>query len=50
MVLSDTKLKNGDKVKIEETPYYLTITLENRTWYWNKDTGKYDGTSCKVGN
>ncbi len=38
-----------EKAKIEVTDYYYKLTIGDETWYWNKDTGKYDGHSKKVG-
>ena len=37
--------KNGTKVVFEETEFYFKLTMGDKTWYWNKDTGEYDGTS-----
>jgi len=42
------KCKNGVEIKFEETPYYYKITVGNSTWYWDRDTGQFDGHSCKV--
>ena len=42
------KCKNGVEIKFEETPYYYKVTVGNETWYWNRDTGQFDGHSCKV--
>jgi len=42
------KCNNGVEIKIEESPLYVTVTVGNKTWYWNKDTGEYDNTSFKV--
>ena len=50
MVISEVKSTSGEKIKFEETAYYFKLTIGNKTWYWNRDTGKYDGTSCKVSN
>jgi len=40
-----TKCKNGAEIKFEETLYYCKVTVGNETWYWNKDTGEFDGES-----
>ena len=45
MVLKEIKLKNGGTIKFEGLPYYLTITNGKKTWYWVRETGKYDGVS-----
>ena len=42
------KCKNGVEVKFEETPYYYKVRVGNKTWYWNIDTGEFDGTSFRV--
>lgn len=42
------KCKNGVEIRFEETPYYYKVTVGKRTWYWNRGTGQFDGTSCKV--
>ncbi len=41
----DMETTNGQAVKFEETDSYFKLTIGNKTWYWNKDTGEYDGTS-----
>ncbi|KKL84395.1 hypothetical protein LCGC14_1965160 [marine sediment metagenome] len=39
----------GDmKVRFEITPYYYKVISGQGTWYWNKDTGEFDGTSYQV--
>jgi len=37
------KCKNGAVIEIRESPYYFTVTIGGGTWYWNIDTGKFDG-------
>lgn len=41
----EAKCENGKDIKFEETPYYFKVTVGRKTWYWNKDTGEFDGTS-----
>ena len=48
MVLEKIDLENGEKLEFRESPYYFTITIGKKTWYWVRETGKYDGTSLKV--
>lgn len=48
MVVSEVKCTNGEKVKFEETPNYFLLTIGNKSWYWDRDTGKYDGVSYQV--
>ncbi len=48
MVIEELKCSNGVEVKFEETPYYYKLTIGNKTWYWNRDTGEFDGTSFRV--
>jgi len=40
--------KNGKDLICEITPYYFKVTLGNKTWYWNIDTGEYDGESIEL--
>jgi len=49
MVIKETKSANGTRVVFEETPYYFKLTMGNKTWYWDRDTGKFDGTSWPMG-
>ena len=44
------KCKNGVELKFEETPYYFKLTMGNKVWYWDRDTGEYDGVSHREGN
>ena len=39
------KCANGTEIKIEESPFYVKVIVGNKTWYWSKDAGKFDGTS-----
>lgn len=39
---------NGIEIKIEESQLYVKVIVGNKTWYWNKDTGEYDGTAFRV--
>lgn len=48
MEVKEVKCTNGEKVKFEETPYYFKLTIANKTWYWNSDTGEFDGTSFPI--
>lgn len=48
MVIQQSKCATGDAVTFEETPYYFKLTIGIKTWYWDKDTGKYDGISVRV--
>ena len=48
MVVNEAKCTNGDIVKLEETPFYFELTIGSKTWYWGRETGKYDGWSFKV--
>ena len=42
------KCNNGVEIKIEESQLYVKVIVGDKTWYWNKGTGEYDGTSFKV--
>ena len=35
----------GEKIKLEVSPYYLKVIVGRKTYYFEKETGKYDGTS-----
>ena len=48
MVVSEAECTNGVCVRFEETPYYFKLTIGNKTWYWDGDTGKYDGVSYQA--
>jgi hypothetical protein len=45
MVIKASKCENGTKVFFKETIRYLKLTIGNKTWYWNRGTGEYDGIS-----
>ncbi|HEX76714.1 MAG TPA: hypothetical protein G4O12_09090 [Dehalococcoidia bacterium] len=42
------KCDNGIEIKFEETPYYLTATVNGDVWYWKRDTGEFDGKAFDV--
>ena len=42
------KCRDGIELKFEERSFYYRVTVGNKSWYWNKETGKYDGVSIKV--
>ena len=44
----ESKCENGVKIEFKETPHYYKITAGSKTWYWNGDTGEFDGTSYQV--
>ncbi len=48
MLTKELKATNGVDVVFKETPYYFKLTVGKKTWYWDKDTGEYDGTSWKI--
>ena len=48
MVIKELNCDNGTQVKFEESPYYYKVTVGNKTWYWIRETGKFDGTSFKI--
>ena len=48
MVVTEVKCTSGKKVIFEETPYFFKLTVGSKTWYWDRDTGKYDGVSYQV--
>ncbi len=40
----DDKL-TGHKIAIQLSPYYSTLFVDDRVYYFNKETGEFDGTS-----
>lgn len=42
------KCTNGKEIEFKETPYYYSVTVDSKTWYWNKDTGEFDGESFRL--
>ena len=47
-MVNEVKCKNGKTVSFEETPYYFKLTIGNKTWYWDREDGKYDGVSYQM--
>lgn len=39
---------NGETIRAEEGPFYFKVTVGDKTWYWNRDTSEYDGTSFTI--
>lgn len=39
---------SGETYTDEESQLYVKVIVGNKTWYWNKETGEFDGTSFKV--
>ncbi len=35
----------GDKIKLGVSPYYLKVIVGRKIYYFEKETGKFDGTS-----
>jgi len=48
LIIKEVKCTNGEDLRFEETPYYFKIIIGRKVWYWDRDTGKYDGTACQV--
>lgn len=38
----------GDKISLEVSPRYLMVIVGRQTYYFNKATGEFDGTSYQV--
>jgi hypothetical protein len=34
---------NGTQVICEKSPYYFMVTVGDETWYWNRETGEFEG-------
>ena len=45
MVINKVRCTNGEVVSFEGTTYYYKLTIGKKTWYRDRDTGKFDGTS-----
>jgi len=43
----DDKL-TGHKIAIELSHYYSKLSVDDRVYYFNKETGEFDGTSYQV--
>ncbi len=41
---------SDDNLEFKASDLYYTITVGNKTWYWNKEDGKFDGTSIDLSN
>lgn len=39
---------SDDNIIFEISGNYYMIKSGNKTWYWFRDTGKFDGTSFEV--
>ncbi len=39
-----------DKIRLEVSPYYLKVIVGRKTYYFERKTGKFDGTSYQVGD
>ena len=40
----------GDKLALEVTPYYLNVIIGRKTYHFEKEVGKFDGTSYRIAN
>ena len=38
----------GDKLALEVTPYYLNVIIGRETYHFEKEVGKFDGTSYRI--
>ena len=39
----------GHKIAIKVSPYYSTLIVDERVYYFNKESGEFDGTSIPMG-
>ena len=39
----------GHKIAIQISPYYSMLIVDNRVYYFNKESGEFDGTSIPTG-
>jgi len=45
--MSEKKLTK-EKVKFKVSPYYYMVKSGKKTWYWDRKTGRFDGTDWEV--
>lgn len=38
----------GHKIRIGVSPYYSKLSIDDKTYYFKKDTGEFDGTSFPI--
>ena len=38
----------GKRIKFEITPYYFKLSVNNREYYFNKDSGEFDGSAVPI--
>ena len=41
-------LVTGNKVEISVSPYFSKLTINEREYYFEKETGKFDGTAMPM--
>ena len=41
-------LVTGYKIRIEVTPYYFKLIIDDRTYYFKRESGEFDGTSFPI--
>lgn len=39
----------GNRVAIRVSPYYSILEINDRIYYFRRETGGFDGTSCPMG-
>jgi len=44
----DDKL-TGRKIAVQVSPYYSMLVVDDRVYYFNKESGELDGTSIPMG-
>jgi len=38
----------GHKIEVRTNPYYAILSIDSREYYFERETGKFDGTSYQV--
>ena len=46
--IKHTDAVTGDRITISVSPYYSTLTVNDRSYYFVRETGEFDGTSMPV--
>ena len=41
-------LVTGDKIRVSVSPYFTKLMINKREYYFEKETGKFDGTAMPM--
>ncbi len=42
--------RTGHKITLQTSPYYFRLVVNDKVYYFNKETGEFDGTSIPTGD